>query len=99
MTKNPQPTFSELEAELTRAGRIEELIRLYEARAKQVPLFSEATQVLQRAAELARDRMKNLARAEDLFRRALLFSPRSADVLRGLRQVHEQRQDPAALAE
>lgn len=91
--------FVDLEASLERSGRIEELIRLYETRVQELAAPVEAGRLLTRAAELARDRIKNAARAEELFRRALLYAPDAKEPLKGLRALFEQRQDHAALAE
>ncbi|MCI0672505.1 MAG: hypothetical protein L0Y64_18805, partial [Myxococcaceae bacterium] len=90
--------FAEVEAALERAGRVEELLRLYEGRARDVGP-DEASAVLCRAAELSKDRLKNLARAEEYLRRALLFAPASATPLVGLLRLFEQKQDASGLAE
>ncbi len=90
--------FAEVEASLEKAGRVEELIRLYEGRARDVTA-AEAAALLTRAGELARDRLKNPARAEVLLRKALLFAPTRQETLAGLAALFEQRQEPAALAE
>src|SRR4051812_29233263 len=89
----------ETEAALEKSGRVEELIRLYEARSKEVPSPDEAGHLLARAGELAREKLKNLARAEDLFRRALVYAPNAREALEGLRGLYEQRNDSGALAE
>ena len=62
-------SFLETEATLEKAGRVEELIRLYEGRGREVPA-PEATRLLSRAAELSLERLRNPARAEELLRRA-----------------------------
>lgn len=90
--------FLELEASLEKAGRVEELIKLYEGRARDVTAQDAAT-LLTKAGELARDRLKNLARAEDLLRRALLFAPSHRKALLGLKVMYEQRQDHLGLVE
>ncbi len=89
----------ETEAALEKSGRVEELIRLYEARSKEVPSPEEAGNLLARAGELAREKLKNLLRAEELFRRALVYAPNAREALEGLRALYEQRNDSAALAE
>src|SRR5512146_2427457 len=81
-------SFAAMEASLERAGRVEELIRLYEARAREAPA-QDAALALAKAGELARDRLKSAPRAEELFRKPLL----------GLKVLFEQRQDHAGLAE
>ncbi|XXF80470.1 tetratricopeptide repeat protein [Myxococcaceae bacterium GXIMD 01537] len=90
--------FLEAEAALEKAGRVEDLIRLYEGRSREtVP--AEAVRVLCRAAELAQERLRNTARAEELLRRALLLAEDPRPVLRGLKSLYEARQDAAALAD
>src|SRR5579883_3060530 len=91
--------FQEQEASLEKAGRVEELIRLYEDRARQLPGGPQAAEWLSRAGELARDRLRNTIRAEELFRRALVFAPGAPEPLRGLKGVYEQKQDAAQLAD
>lgn len=90
--------FLEAEAALEKAGRVEELIRLYEGRSREVA-DAEAARLLCRAAELAHERLRNTARAEDLLRRALLLAADPRPVLRGLKTLHESRQDAASLAD
>src|SRR5439155_22753310 len=89
----------ETEAQLEKSGRVEELIRLYEGRSKEVPSADEAGHLLSRAGELAREKLKNLGRAEELYRRALAYAPNAKEALEGLRALYEQRNDAAALAE
>jgi len=91
--------FLELAASLESAGRIEELVKLYETRARDLAPAADACELLSRAAELARDRLRNPARAEDLFRRALLYGPDSKGPLKGLKALYEHRQDYASLAD
>ncbi|PTL82541.1 tetratricopeptide repeat protein [Vitiosangium sp. GDMCC 1.1324] len=90
--------FAEVEAALEKAGRVEELIRLYEGRARETPT-AEAVRVLVRAGQLAYERLRNPARSEELLRRALLIAEDPRPVLRGLRIVYEARQDMAALVD
>ncbi|MGQ0507405.1 MAG: tetratricopeptide repeat protein [Myxococcaceae bacterium] len=90
--------FAEVEAALEKSGRVEDLIRLYENRSRDVTA-AEASVLLTRAAELASARLKNLARAETLLRRSLLFDPDGRDALSALAELFEQRQEPAALAD
>ncbi|WP_163782720.1 tetratricopeptide repeat protein [Myxococcus vastator] len=91
-------TFVETEAALDKAGRVEELIRLYEGRSRDV-VSDEAVRLLCRAAELAHDRQRNTQRAEELLKRALLVAKDPLPALRGLKRLHESRQDGAALAD
>ncbi|HZI10337.1 MAG TPA: gliding motility protein, partial [Myxococcus sp.] len=91
-------TFVEAEAALEKAGRVEELIRLYEGRARDVPA-DEAARLLCRAAEVAHERQRNAPRAEELLKRALLLAKDPLPALLGLKRLHESRQDAAALAE
>lgn len=99
MTNVPDKPFTEVEANLEKAGRVEELIRLYESRSREVPSADEAAHLLCRAAELAQQRLNNPVRAEELLQRSLVYAPGSRESLEGLRLVYEQRNDPAALAE
>ncbi|MBI3180785.1 MAG: tetratricopeptide repeat protein [Myxococcales bacterium] len=91
--------FPQLEASLEKAGRIEELIRLYENRAREVPSCTEAAHLIAKAAALARRKLKDLPRAEALLRNALLLAPDERDHLRDLRLLYEQTQEHGALAE
>ncbi|HEX8439664.1 tetratricopeptide repeat protein [Archangium sp.] len=90
--------FAEAEAALEKAGRVEELIRLYEGRARETPT-AEAVRVLVRAGQLAYERLRNPTRSEELLRRALLIAEDPRPVLRGLKTVYEARQDMAALVD
>ncbi len=90
--------FAEVEASLEKAGRVEDLIRLYEGRARETP-NAEAVRVLVRAGQLAYERLRNPGRSEELLRRALLIAEDPRPVLRGLRIVYEARQDMAALVD
>jgi tetratricopeptide (TPR) repeat protein len=96
---SPEKPFVEVEASLEKAGRVEELIRLYEARSREVPSVDEAGHLLAMAGGLARERLKNLPRAEELLRRALVYVPGSREALEGLRALYEQRQDYGSLAD
>lgn len=84
---------------LEKSGRVEDLIRLYEARSREVPDHEEAGGLLAQAGQLARERLKALPRAEDLFRRALVYAPRDPGALEGLKALYEQKQDHGQLAE
>jgi tetratricopeptide (TPR) repeat protein len=91
-------SFLETEATLEKAGRVEELIRLYESRGREVPA-PDAARLLSRAAELSIERLRNTMRAEELLRRALLLTPDPLPVLRGLKTLYEVKQDAASLAD
>jgi tetratricopeptide (TPR) repeat protein len=91
--------FFEGQASLESSGKFEELLRLYEARIRELPVPAEAAQLLTRAGQLAKERLKDEARAELLFRRALLFDPRQDEPLEGLRVIFEKKQDYESLAE
>ena len=105
-TSSPRPSvratddrsFLEAEATLEKAGRVEDLIRLYESRGRDVPA-PEAARLLGRAADLALERLRNPARAEELLRRALLLAPEPLPVLRAMKALYEAKQDAAALAD
>ena len=97
--KGPEKGFGEVEASLEKSGRVEDLIRLYETRSREVPTPDEAAHLLSRAGHLARERLKSPPRAEDLFRRALIYSPNAREALEGLRAVAEGRNDAAMLAD
>lgn len=91
--------FGDVEASLEKSGRVEDLIRLYETRSREVPTPDEAAHLLARAGHLARERLKSPPRAEDLFRRALVYAPNSREALEGLKAVAEGRNDAAMLAD
>src|SRR4051794_21031525 len=91
--------FVALASSLERAGRVEELIRLYESRSIEVEAPAEAAALLARAAELAGSKRKTPGRAEDLLRQAQALAPDAPAALRALLGLFEQTQDPAALAE
>ncbi|OJH38275.1 tetratricopeptide repeat protein [Cystobacter ferrugineus] len=90
--------FAEVEASLEKAGRVEELIRLYEGRARETT-GAEAARVLVRAGQLAHERLRNPARSEELLRRALLIAEDPRPALLGLKAVYEARQDMSALVD
>ncbi|MFL5320500.1 MAG: gliding motility protein, partial [Myxococcaceae bacterium] len=77
---------------------MEELLKLYDSRSYEVS-SSEAAGLLTKAGELARDRLKNVQRAEEFLRRALLLASDPSPALHGLKGLYEQRQDFGALAE
>jgi tetratricopeptide (TPR) repeat protein len=91
--------FGEVEASLEKSGRVDDLIRLYETRSREVPTADEAAHLLARAGQLARERLKSLPRAEELFRRALVYWPNAREALEGLKAVAEAKNDAAMLAD
>ena len=91
-------SFLETEATLEKAGRVEDLIKLYESRGREVPA-PEAARLLGRAADLALERLRNPARAEELLRRAMLLAPEPLPVLRAMKTLYEAKQDASALAD
>jgi tetratricopeptide (TPR) repeat protein len=91
--------FGDVEASLEKSGRVEDLIRLYETRSREVPTPDEAAHLLSRAGHLARERLKSPPRAEELFRRALVYAPNAREALEGLKAVAEGRNDFGTLAE
>ena len=99
MSNTPEKPFGEVEASLEKTGRVDELIKLYESRSREVPKAEEAGHLLCRAADLCREKLKNPVRAEELFRRALVYAPNAREALEGLRAIYEGRSDFAALAE
>ncbi|MEW5738109.1 MAG: tetratricopeptide repeat protein [Myxococcota bacterium] len=97
---NPaEKPFGEVEASLEKTGRVDELIRLYESRSREVPRPEEAAHLLCRAADLARERLRNPVRAEELLRRALVYSPNAREALEGLKTIAEGRNDWTMLVE
>lgn len=98
-TENAGKGFGDVEATLEKSGRVEDLIRLYETRSREVPTADEAAHLLSRAGHLARERLKSPPRAEELFRRALVYAPNAREALEGLRAVAEGRNDAAMLAD
>ncbi|MBM7117671.1 tetratricopeptide repeat protein [Archangium primigenium] len=90
--------FAEVEASLEKAGRVEDLIRLYEGHARETS-GAEAARVLVRAGQLAQERLRNPTRSEELLRHALLLAEDPRPALLGLKAVHESRQDTHALVD
>jgi tetratricopeptide (TPR) repeat protein len=91
-------SFLEAEAALEKAGRVEDLIRLYESRGREIPA-PDAARMLSRAAELSLERLRNPGRAEELLRRALLLAPDPLPVLRAMKTLYEAKQDASSLAD
>ncbi|HZN93644.1 MAG TPA: tetratricopeptide repeat protein, partial [Myxococcales bacterium] len=90
--------FAEVEAGLERSGRVEDLIKLYDSRSREVTP-PEGAPLLNKAAELSRDRLKNHSRAEEFFRRSLLLKSDQREALLGLKVLFEQKQDQTSLAD
>src|SRR3954465_10444932 len=90
--------FAEVEAGLEKSGRVEELIKLYDSRSREVPP-PEGAPLLNKAAELARDRLKAHDRAEEFFRRSILLRSDQREALLGLKILFEQKQDQSQLAD
>ena len=99
MSNTPEKPFGEVEASLEKTGRVDELIKLYESRSREVPQAEEAAHLLCRAADLCREKLKNPVRAEEMLRRALVYTPNAREALEGLRVIYEGRNDFGALAE
>ncbi|MBX7099937.1 MAG: tetratricopeptide repeat protein [Myxococcaceae bacterium] len=98
-TEAREKQFAEVEASLEKSGRVEELIKLYEARSREVPNPDEGGHLLAVAGGLARERLRNPQRAEELLRRALVYAPHSREALEGLKALYEARQEHQLLAE
>jgi golgin subfamily B member 1 len=91
--------FGEVATSLAKAGRVEELVRLYETRAQEVPSAEEAAHLLVQAGQLVFSQLKNANRAESLYRRALDYAPTSREALQGLFVLAETRKDVPQQAE
>ena len=76
------------------ASRWEDLVALYEGRAPLVP----GAPLLARAASLAHSKLRNVARAEALYRQLLRLDPANPDALRSLCELLEEEQSWPALA-
>ncbi len=88
--------FRELEELYEGAARWEELVALYEARARVV--HEPGAELLARAAEIARRRLGSPARAEEIWRRLLRAEPGHPAALRAMVGILEEREDWPALA-
>ena len=91
--------FEALESLYRENGRFEELLRLYQERARLSAGPSAASGLLAKAAELAQGRLSDPARAEELYGRALGLDPRHPGARRALAEIRSQRGDLAGLAE
>ena len=76
------------------SARWEDLVALYEGRAGVVA----GAPLLARAASLARAKLRNVARAEALYRQLLRLDPTNEDALRALCELLEEEQSWPALA-
>ena len=86
--------FEALEALYEHASRWEDLVALYEGRARVVP----EPPLLAKAATLARTKLRNVARAEELYRQLLHAQPADPGALAALEQILKERQDWSGLA-
>ena len=89
--------FQALESLYREHDRWEELVALYEGRARRGA--DSPSGLFVRAAELAHRCMKNSARAEDLYRQALHADPRQASALSSMVEIYQERGDYESLAE
>ncbi len=91
--------FRELENLFVGAARWEDLLRLYEGRAKALPDSAAAPLMLSRAGDLLRLRMNNPARAEELYRSALVARQNDPGALEGLKVLFESKGDLTAVSD
>jgi len=89
--------FRALEAIYREDGRVEELIGLYETRARLLGPV-EASPLFGQAAELARQAFRSTVRAEELYRAQLNVEPDHQGALAALAELAEEREDWPALA-
>src|SRR6476620_9726196 len=89
--------FVALEALLPESHRWEDLVRLYEKQARAPGNI--AAELLAKAAEVARRRLKNRARAEELYRLLLQNDPRNTAALSSLVEITEEKGDAQGLAD
>jgi tetratricopeptide (TPR) repeat protein len=83
--------FRALETLYEGASRWEDLIALYEGRARAVN--EPATPLLAKAASLAQTKLRNVARAEELYRQLLRTDPAHPAALRSMVEILEARED------
>ncbi|HSD22085.1 MAG TPA: tetratricopeptide repeat protein [Anaeromyxobacter sp.] len=88
--------FEALESLYEQASRWEDLVALYEGRARLVP--EPGAPLLAKAATLARTKLRNVARAEELYRQLLHAQPADPGALAALGQLLHDRQDWPGLA-
>ncbi|HTT71113.1 MAG TPA: tetratricopeptide repeat protein, partial [Anaeromyxobacteraceae bacterium] len=97
-TPSDEGAFRALEAIYEKQERLEDLVALYEGRARH-GVEGGASALLEKAALLAHRRMRNTARAEALYRQVLHADPRKATALGALVEIYEERGDYPALSE
>ncbi len=90
------PAFQALESLYETASRWEDLIALYEGRARVV--HEPGAPLLAKAANLAQLKLRNVARAEELYRQLLRADPAHPDALRSMVDLLAEREDWPALA-
>ncbi|WP_408629105.1 tetratricopeptide repeat protein, partial [Anaeromyxobacter terrae] len=88
--------FEALEALYEQAARWEDLVSLYEGRARLVP--EPGAPLLAKAAALASTKLRNVARAEELYQQLLRSDPAEPAALAALTQLLEDRPEGRALA-
>ncbi len=93
-----EAAFQALESIYSKYDRWEDLIALYEGRARQ-GVDGGASGFLAKAAELAHRRMRDSARAEELYRQVLHVDPGHPSALLSMIEIYEEQGDFAALAE
>jgi tetratricopeptide (TPR) repeat protein len=96
-TPGDEGAFQALEAIYQKYDRWEDLVALYEGRAR-AGAEGGPGGLLAKAAELAHRRMRNTARAEELYRQVLHADPKHADALGSMVEIYEERGDFAAVA-
>jgi len=89
--------FRALETIYREDGRAEELIALYETRARLLAP-REASPLFGQAAELARHAFRSSVRAEELYRAQLTVEPDCQTALGALAELAEEREDWTGLA-
>jgi tetratricopeptide (TPR) repeat protein len=90
------PAFEALESLYESASRWEDLIALYEGRAR--VLHGPGAPLLAKAASLAHVKLRNVARAEELYRQLLRSEPSHPEGLRSMVDLLAHREDWPALA-
>ncbi|WP_248353450.1 tetratricopeptide repeat protein [Anaeromyxobacter oryzae] len=91
-----QQAFHALVGLYEQASRWEDLIALYEGRARLAP--GPGAPLLAQAANLAHRKLRNVARAEELYRQLLQTDPGHADAVRAMVALLEEKGDWGALA-
>lgn len=88
--------FRALEDLYAQASRWEDLVALYEGRARLVP--EPGAPFLAKAANLARSKLRNTVRAEGLLKQLLQAEPAHAEALHAMSAILEEREEWAGLA-